>query len=100
PIQAPVGRPGRTTVVVRIVAPAERNDTVPGRWRVQLGTATLETPADADCHGHRSRHRSIHPMSWRRVPPVHSPIAPRAVLRAAGAALGVIHATRERMEDE
>lgn len=37
-------------------------------------------------------------MKWRRVPPALSPIAPSGLLRAAGAALGVVPARRHELE--
>jgi dTDP-4-amino-4,6-dideoxygalactose transaminase len=37
---------------------------------------------------------------WRRVPPVHSPVRPRALLAAAVSAVGIVPATHRRMEEE
>src|SRR5688500_11911894 len=90
-LQDAVGRPGAAAVVVRRLETRRGNDSLPKRRRVPLGSAAVAVSADSGRQGTRPRYRSVHPVIWRRVPPVVSPIAARSVFDAGRAALRVRH---------
>src|SRR5207253_7558948 len=60
--------------------------------------AALASSAYPDRHRARTAHRALPPMTWRRVPPVMSPIAPTMLVRAFAAAVGVRRVDREALE--
>lgn len=53
-----------------------------------LRPADLATVAHFNRDGGRPVHCAVHPMSWRWLPPVYSPVSRRALLRGVGAACG------------
>ena len=54
-----------------------------------LRSADLATAAHFNRDGGRTVDCAVHPMSWRRQPPVYSPVSRRALVRATGVACGL-----------
>src|SRR5439155_18756167 len=59
------------------------------RRQLPLGTARVAASAHATCHGARAEGGTLHPVSWRHVPPVYSPIAVASLRDATLATFGV-----------
>jgi len=48
----------------------------------------MAAAARIDCDGGRAGNCALHPVSWRWVPPVFSPVAPRSLIGGIAAACG------------
>lgn len=65
------------------------------RQRITVGASDLATVTGVNRHDVRSVDRSLPPVSWRKQPPVLSPVSSRAILEGMRAAVGLLPETRE-----
>lgn len=86
-------------MVVRIGCDDRCHDSFAARGGFPIWAADLETPSHCDCNGRWAGDCALHPMNWRWVPAVYSPVAPRSLIGGIAAACAPHRASVENVID-
>src|SRR4030081_2938728 len=99
-VQDAVGVIRGTAVVVRTGCDGGCHDSFAARGRFPIRATDLAASSHVDRDGGGADDCALHPVSWRWVPPVYSPVVPRTLVGGIAAACGSQGAPIENAVEE